>query len=173
MKQFHFSKIYFNKLELTDGNSRIMVRIKEFPSLEVAEERYSLRITTRHEEDKTIHRDYAIEHALPPAKHDFPHVQFKFHTEEIGQFRVRVDFRDQEEYRKGVLDIKISWLVSAIVIVIAAIIWMIMIDVSRRVLYGHQFWGLLSPGFGIIGPFLGTGIEIIGFLLSRKKSGSI
>jgi len=103
MKDFHFSKIYFNKLIFDDPKAKIRVVINETPSLDVSQEEYSLRITTRHEEDKTIHRDYAIEHALLPSKHDFPHVQFKFHTEEIGQFRVRIDFENQEEYKKGVL----------------------------------------------------------------------
>jgi len=103
MKDFHFSKIYFNKLIFDDSTAKIRIVVNETPSLDIAQEEYSLRITTRHEEDKIIHRDYAIEHSLPPSKHDFPHVQFKFHTEEIGQFRVRVDFENQEEYKKGVL----------------------------------------------------------------------
>lgn len=103
MKEFHFSKIYFNKLTLDDPKTRIRVVVNETPSLDIAQEEYSLRVATRHEENKTIHRDYAIEHSLPPSKHDFPHVQFKFHTEEIGQFRVRIDFESQEEYKKGVL----------------------------------------------------------------------
>lgn len=103
MKNLHFSKIYFNKKIFDDPSTKIRVVVTETPSLDITQEEYSLRISTRHEEAKTIHRNYAIEHALPPSKHDFPHVQFKFHTEEIGQFRIRVDFKDQEEYRKGVL----------------------------------------------------------------------
>lgn len=103
MKDFHFSKIYFNKEIFDDPSTKIRVVIDETPSLDITQEEYSLRISTRHEEDKSIHRDYAIEHALPPSKHSFPHVQFKFHTEEIGQFRIRIDFKDHEEYRKGVL----------------------------------------------------------------------
>lgn len=73
------------------------------------------------------------------------------------------------KYRKGVLDTKISWLVSAIVIIIATIIWMIMMEVSRRVLYGHEFWGILYPCFGVIGPFIGAGLEIVGFILMKKN----
>lgn len=103
MKDFHFSKIYFNKLIFDDQKTKIRVVVDETPSLDITQEEYSLRVTTRHEEDRIIHRDYAIEHSLPPSKHAFPHVQFKFHTEEIGQFRVRVDFENQEQYKKGVL----------------------------------------------------------------------
>jgi len=103
MKDFHFSKIYFNKLIFDDPKAKIRVVVNETPSLDIAQEEYSLRVTTRHEEEGIINRDYAIEHALAPSKHAFPHVQFKFHTEEIGQFRVRIDFENQEEYKKGVL----------------------------------------------------------------------
>jgi len=102
MKGFHFSKIYFNKLILDDPETKIRVVIDETPSLNISEEEYSLRITTRHEKGRLIHRNYAIEHSLPPSKHDFPHIQFKFHTEEIGQFRIRIDFKDQEEYKSGI-----------------------------------------------------------------------
>jgi len=103
MKDLHFSETYFNKKIFDDPSTKIRVVVSEHPSLDITEEEYSLRITTRHEENKPINRDYAIEHSLPPSKHYFPHVQFKFHTEEVGQFRVRVDFEDQEEYKKGVL----------------------------------------------------------------------
>lgn len=103
MKEFHFSKTYFNKLILDDPKTKIRVVVDETPSLDISEEEYSLRVTTRHEEGKFIHRDYAIEHSLSPSKHDFPHIQFKFHTEEIGQFRIRIDFENQEEYKLGVL----------------------------------------------------------------------
>lgn len=101
MKEFHFSKKYFNKLILDD--SKIRVVVDETPSLSIIEEEYSLRVTTRHEENKTVHRDYAIEHHLPPAKHFFPHLQFKFHTEEIGQFRIRIDTKNSDEYKKAIL----------------------------------------------------------------------
>ncbi|MHA2007345.1 MAG: hypothetical protein ACXABO_09635 [Promethearchaeota archaeon] len=76
-------------------------------------------------------------------------------------------------YRKGVIDAKISWLFSAIVTIIATIIWIIMMEVSRRVLYGHEFWGLLYPSFGVIGPFIGAGLEIVGFGLMKKKLRSV
>ncbi|MBI2547994.1 hypothetical protein HYW21_01455 [Candidatus Woesearchaeota archaeon] len=103
MKPFHFTKIYFRKYILDDPDSKIRVVIKEKPSIEITEEDYSLRITTRYEYAKIIHRDYAIEHHLPPAKHAFPHLQFKFHTEGIGQLRIRIDVLNEEEYRKAIL----------------------------------------------------------------------
>jgi len=73
------------------------------------------------------------------------------------------------KYRKGVLNTKISWLISAIVIIIATIIWMIMMEISRKVLYGHEFWGILYPSFGVIGPFIGASLEIVAFILMKKN----
>jgi len=73
------------------------------------------------------------------------------------------------KYRKGVLNTKISWLVLAILTIITAIVWMVMMEVSRVILYGHTFWDIVSPNFGIIGPFLDAGLEIIGFVLTKKE----
>ena len=103
MKEFHFSKTYFNKTIFNDESSNIRVVVKETPSLEISEEDYSLRIETRHEDEKIIHRNYAIEHHLTQQKHTFPHIQFKFHTEEIGTFRIRLDFENSEEYKRAIL----------------------------------------------------------------------
>jgi len=100
MKPLHFSKTYFNKKILDDLDSGIRVVVKETPSINIKEESYSLRVTTRYEASK---KDYAIEHHMPPAKHSFPHLQFKFHTEEIGQFRIRIDIKDNKEYEKAIL----------------------------------------------------------------------
>ncbi len=104
MKEFHFSKIYFNKLRLDDEKSKIRIEIKERPSLDIEEEDYSLRVDTWHEDNNQfIRRKCAIEHHREQAKHSYPHVQFKFHTEEIGEFWIKLNFRDSEEYKKGIL----------------------------------------------------------------------
>ncbi len=103
MKEFHFSKKYFNKLSYDDFESNIRVIIKEIPSLSVFEEDYSLRVETHHEEHSMIHRQYAIEHHSNQDKHNYPHLQFKFHTEEIGSFWLRLEFKDEKEYKKAIL----------------------------------------------------------------------
>ena len=100
MKEFHFSKTYFNKLICKDDNVRVV--IKETPSIQISEEDYSLRIETRHFQDKHVHRNYAIEHHKGQ-KHSYPHLQFKFHTEEIGTFRIQLDFKNEEEYKRAIL----------------------------------------------------------------------
>ncbi len=103
MKEFHFSKKYFNSLTYDDLASNIRVIISETPSLDVSEEDYSLRVETHHEEEKVIHRKYAIEHHSKQDKHNYPHLQFKFHTEEIGTFWLRLEFKTQEEYKNAIL----------------------------------------------------------------------
>jgi hypothetical protein len=103
MKEFHFSKKYFHKLIYDDIKSNIRVVINETPSLDVLEEDYSLRIETHHFEEKIVHRKYAIEHHSKQENHFYPHLQFKFYTEEIGSFWIRLDFVDEEEYKKAIL----------------------------------------------------------------------
>jgi glucan phosphoethanolaminetransferase (alkaline phosphatase superfamily) len=72
-------------------------------------------------------------------------------------------------YKKRGLLPKINWLGFSILIMILTIAWMVMKEVSTILSYNHSFWGLLSPGFGIIGLFSGAGLEIIGYI-SFKKS---
>ncbi len=103
MKEFHFSKTYFKTLTYDDREANIRVLVKEIPSLEISEEEYSLRVETHHEEENLIHRHYAIEHHSKFDKHNYPHLQFKFHTEEIGTFWLRLDFENQAEYKKAIL----------------------------------------------------------------------
>ena len=101
MTELYFSKKYFKEKIVDDPKSKVRVTINENPSFSIAEEEYSLRVTTRYENPATIHRDYAIEHHTDPP-HDFPHLQFKFHTEEIGQFRMRIDIASHEEYKRAI-----------------------------------------------------------------------
>ncbi|MAG08485.1 hypothetical protein CMO89_03360 [Candidatus Woesearchaeota archaeon] len=90
MKELHFSKKYFKREIFDDPESKVRVLIKEKPCFEISEEEYSLRVSTRYENPETVHREWAVEHHLPPAKHSFPHLQFKFHTEGVGQFRLKM-----------------------------------------------------------------------------------
>ncbi len=103
MTEFRFAKNYFHTLLFDDPESNIRVIVKEKPSFEVMEEEYSLRVETHHEETGAIHRKYAIEHHSKQDKHNYPHLQFKFHTEEIGTFRLRLDFNSTEEYQRAIL----------------------------------------------------------------------
>lgn len=100
---FEFSRTYFNSMLYDDPNSKLRIVIKEIPSFEIMEESYSLRVKTRHEEEDYIYRDYAIEHHTQQEKHSYPHLQFKFHTEEIGSFIIKLYFENSDEYKRAIL----------------------------------------------------------------------
>ncbi|MFX1304892.1 MAG: hypothetical protein ACFE9X_16175 [Promethearchaeota archaeon] len=72
-------------------------------------------------------------------------------------------------YKKRNISPKSIWLVFPILTVMLTITWMVMKEVSTILSHNHSFWGLLSPGFGMIGLFLGAGLEIIGYILLKKK----
>ena len=72
-------------------------------------------------------------------------------------------------YRKGKLVAENKWLIFALITITPTIAWMIMKEINTINSFNHSFWGLLSPSFGIIGPFLGAGLEIVGFFLSMKE----
>ena len=103
MKKFTFSKKYFKRMIFDDPETSIRVVVKETASMDIEHEDYSLRIETRHQETKPVHRNYAIEHHKRQEKHQYPHLQFTFHTEEIGTFWLRLDFKDEEEYQNAIL----------------------------------------------------------------------
>jgi len=58
-------------------------------------------------------------------------------------------------------------LTPSILIVISTIAWIISIEVVYMS-GGMSFWNLTSPGFGVIGMFLGSVITIIGYAVSKQ-----
>lgn len=72
-------------------------------------------------------------------------------------------------YKKITLSPKMNWLVFPILTVMLTIAWMVMKEVSTISSHNHSFWGLLRPGFGIIGLFTGAGLEILGYVFLKKK----
>ena len=103
MKKFHFTKTYFKKTLFDEPESKIRIVVSETPSIEVEEESYSLRLETRHEDDFITHRNYAIEHHLEQKKHNYPHLQFKFHDENIGTIYLKLQIKNSSEYEKVIL----------------------------------------------------------------------
>ncbi len=72
-------------------------------------------------------------------------------------------------YRKREGIPKINWLILGLIVIFATVFWMIMIEISRWVLYGHSFWANLSPGFGVIGLFVGAGLEIVAYIFLKQN----
>lgn len=73
------------------------------------------------------------------------------------------------KYRKGIIVPKNNWLIFSLIITTLTLSWMIMKEISTINSYSHSFWGLLSPGFGIIGPFLGAGLILVGYLFLKIR----
>ncbi|MBN1544318.1 hypothetical protein JW898_02545 [Candidatus Woesearchaeota archaeon] len=101
MEWVKYSNKYFHQTTYDDSKSGIRVEVAEGGNINIIEEGFSLRVKTRSERDVPKHRNYAIEHH-PDQPHDFPHIQFKFITEEIGTIRIRIDLADSEEYDRAV-----------------------------------------------------------------------
>ena len=102
MEWVEYSKKYFKEPIYDDLKAGVRVRIQQTGSIQIIEEGFSLSVSTQYQAPHIIHRRYSIEqHQDPP--HNFPHVQFKFATEEIGKFRVRFDIKDKNEYNQVIL----------------------------------------------------------------------
>ncbi|MFX1468623.1 MAG: zinc ribbon domain-containing protein, partial [Promethearchaeota archaeon] len=57
------------------------------------------------------------------------------------------------------------WLVSSLLIIAFTIAWIIAMDISWEVY--PDFWDYFDPNFGVIGPFLGSGLAIVGFIAAK------
>jgi hypothetical protein len=69
---------------------------------------------------------------------------------------------------KGVSGLKSTWLTPAILITISIIGWIISIELAFRLgPYSMSFWEYINPGFGVIGMFLGSGLAIGGYIISK------
>ena len=60
-------------------------------------------------------------------------------------------------------------LTPSILIIVSTIAWIISIEIVYMS-GGMSFWGLTSPGFGVIGMFLGSALTIIGYAVSKYGS---
>ena len=74
------------------------------------------------------------------------------------------------KFRKGKEASEVSWFFSALLSIISASFWMVMKEIMTINSFHHSFWGLLSPGFGIIGIFFGAGLEIIGYMIVKYSN---
>ena len=75
------------------------------------------------------------------------------------------------KYRKSSSTPRFNWLGIALLTIVLTIGWIIMKEISTLISFDHSFWGLLSPSFGIIGPFVGASLEIMGYMFMKKQVG--
>ncbi len=86
-----------------------------------------------------------------------------------------ITIRSSFIYRKKLLYVqkhKKLFLILAIIIALSTLTWIIMMEVFYMI-YGANHWigigvGHYIPHFGVIGPFIGTSLIIIGVLLDKN-----
>jgi hypothetical protein len=76
-------------------------------------------------------------------------------------------------YKKQLSPSRVNWLIFSLFTLTLTICWMLMKEISTINSFHHSFWGLLTPGFGIIGIFFGVGLEISGYILIKFKQSRI
>jgi len=60
-----------------------------------------------------------------------------------------------------------SWVAPSILLIIGTIAYMVGMEINSRVFYGISLWTFISPGFGVIGMFLGGALSLIGYGVSK------
>lgn len=67
------------------------------------------------------------------------------------------------------------WLIMGILLIVGAIYYIAASEVAYRIEFEsifnrESFWGKYEPGFAVIGPFLGGGLAIVGFIVGKALS---
>lgn len=70
---------------------------------------------------------------------------------------------------KSYLKLKKYWLLFGMLIVLSTLTWIIKMEVFYNILWGASHWQFYSPNFGVIGPFIGSTLIIVGFFLVKKN----
>ena len=61
-----------------------------------------------------------------------------------------------------------KWLITATLIVVLTLTWIIYMEIVYQI-EGYSHWQSYNPHFGVIGPFIGSALIIVGALLSKKR----
>ncbi len=71
-------------------------------------------------------------------------------------------------YRKN-QSLEGKWISPSILLIIGSLIWIVGMEIYSQIDIGLSFWTFISPGFGVIGPFFGAIITLIGYAVIRSK----
>ena len=72
--------------------------------------------------------------------------------------------RSSRDYR----NLKKIWLLFAIIIIFSTLTWIIKMEIFY-INWGGSHWQAYTPNFGVIGPFIGSAVIIIGVYLARDS----
>ncbi|MFX1243066.1 MAG: hypothetical protein ACFFA7_17605 [Promethearchaeota archaeon] len=67
------------------------------------------------------------------------------------------------------LKLKKYWLLFGVLIALSTLAWIIMMEVFYNITWGNSHWQFYSPNFGVIGPFIGSTLIIIGFFQVKNN----
>ncbi|MFX1378283.1 MAG: hypothetical protein ACFFA4_04245 [Promethearchaeota archaeon] len=62
-----------------------------------------------------------------------------------------------------------TWLAPSILMMIGTIGWIVGMELNGRIFYDVSLWSVISPGFGVIGMFLGGILSIVGHVISKTS----
>ncbi len=62
-----------------------------------------------------------------------------------------------------------KWITPSILLIVGALVWIIGIEISTQIDVGMSFWEYINPGFGVIGPFLGAILSLIGYAAAKMS----
>ncbi len=62
-----------------------------------------------------------------------------------------------------------KWIKPSILLIIGALIWIIGFEIYTQIETGISFWEYINPGFGVIGPFLGAVLSLIGYAAAKMS----
>lgn len=62
-----------------------------------------------------------------------------------------------------------KWLGASILLIISTIAWIAGMEINGRIFFSISLWSVISPGFGVIGMFLGAILSIIGHGISKMS----
>ncbi|MFX1480827.1 MAG: hypothetical protein ACFFCI_22290 [Promethearchaeota archaeon] len=82
---------------------------------------------------------------------------------------VSVPIYRQRTDLKNILTKPTTSLIPAILIIISMISWMIVMEIAEFEIYNLSMWNRYIPIFGVVGPFIGAGLIIIGYFINKKS----
>ena len=77
-----------------------------------------------------------------------------------------------QKYSRPFQELKIKWLILAIIITVATLLWIIYMEIFYS-LSGATHWQNYNPHFAVIGPFIGSGLIIAAFFLTKDVEGRV
>ena len=77
------------------------------------------------------------------------------------------NYKNRNDLKKGIVNPS-TLIIPSILIIITTSMWMILMEIAELQLYDISMWNRYIAHFGVIGMFIGAGLNITGFFLIKK-----